>query len=928
MKNSNTRQQKKTMNATALKPLQTETDKLELLEVGTDVTMEDVTVAEERKEDQEKEHETIEVHSDDDDVDMMMQETKLMPNFSSVKVKKEYLDKAESHDEAPALDSEEDTVVSTKRKAEDPPEERRKNDQTKPQEQKPESNFTDSRSQQLDSDKWDDDHSRSQEARDRQREKEDKEDEEIMAAFTPDPASAEHIRDRKKNTIDRSESSYCGDWKTVTALTNEKKEKHLKEHPVDADIIVPAQVQVRAKAASAPHSKGLESQKTRFKQEVMENRVRDKRRESNKTKTRRTFTSAEEAVAQQKEPEDMSARYESAETVRHVYFLSFDLYAEKQQSYANVIQLLLDKILDHDKEANIKAYLRNSHYPDIGWGTQISETCYTRSQFREYFYEVWDTSARGTKNGPYRVHGKMRLESALEYTVLKGRMMNWLTEKRHFLHKPFVQTEKVIKLGLLLGSSTAQHRLEVQRQIEQAVLEDTGKYIQIEVQKKIERFRGKRGGTESTPILIVEAGVEHKDDVEESLKKIFKSGKPSPIGRRVSFIPSPNKTTRSTSAYNRLMQRQKEMNQSERATATDQIVDARKKVHIKEGTELTVQQIICGMTDHNNNKIFTGAEIMGKSDKTLLTYNVNMEVIARMTATHIAEAVKRLIDEKDHSEVEDERKIASKETRERQHEEDQSYISGISSEWGYESQSEEGESVSTMSSLTGLDSVSQVLNFSTAAKRDSPQQQETTSAVTVNQWQRAPEDREGGIGTNSTKITRQQQDIDKQIIGEKQQYTQLEEVQRRLKRISERAEEEREERRKESAIYATTFASISTTIEKQQHQISTQNEDLRQMRTSQLEIRQAQAAQLAILQQILSALHGEGSLPETAATVENHLTRTRDTRVERGTQGTQVITQSQTTMPPEATDMDNPNKYSNAAKDQETSTEPPSGGDR
>ena len=160
-----------------------------------------------------------------------------------------------------------------------------------------------------------------------------------------------------------------------------------------------------------------------------------------KTKTRRTFTSAEDAIANQKIPEDMSARYETEEAVRHVYFLSFDLYTEKQGSYAEIIQPLFDKILDHDKDAAIKAYTRTSPLPDISSGANLKEQCYTRSQFKVYFYEVWDSATRG-QNKPYRVHGKMRLESTLEYKVLKGRMLNWLTDKRHYLHKPFVQTEK------------------------------------------------------------------------------------------------------------------------------------------------------------------------------------------------------------------------------------------------------------------------------------------------------------------------------------------------------------------------------------------------------------------------------------------------------------------------------------------------------
>ena len=370
------------------------------------------------------------------------------------------------------------------------------------------------------------------------------------------------------------------------------------------------------------------------------------------------------------------------------------------------------------------------------------------------------------------------------------------------------------------------------------------------------------------------------------------------------------------------------MNHSERAMATEQILDAKEQVRTKDGTELTVQQIICGLTDHDNNKIFTGAEIMGRSDKTLLTFNANMEVIARTTATHIAEAVKRLITKDDYGAVEDDRKIASRETKERQQEEEQSYISGISSEWVYDNQREEGESVSTMSSLTGLDTLSNTLNFSTEAAKTVNPPGATSSDTTVNQWESAPiirnEDRkENSVTFNSHKgvtIQKRQSAEPKNKI--------LEDMQRRLQEISDKAEKEQEERKKENAAYTNTFVTISTTIEKQQKQISTQNEELRQMRTSQLEIRQAQAAQLTILQQILLALHGEGSLPDTATSVDTLITRTSDQREERPTCVSHTVTQTQTQIATSDRQGVTVVQQTQGKQQNMELKEPPSGGDR
>ena len=100
------------------------------------------------------------------------------------------------------------------------------------------------------------------------------------------------------------------------------------------------------------------------------------------------------------------------------------------------------------------------------------------------------------------------------------------------------------------------------------------------------------------------------------------------------------------------------------------------------------------------------------------------------------------------------------------------------------------------------------------------------------------------------------------------------------------------------------------------------------MRNSQLEIQQAQAAQLVILQQILLALHGEGSLTDTAAAVDTLITRTRDQQHEVVPRERQMITQSQSWLMMEARDGDSTKPQPNDGKDQDENAKPPSGGER
>ena len=117
----------------------------------------------------------------------------------------------------------------------------------------------------------------------------------------------------------------------------------------------------------------------------------------------------------------------------------------------------------------------------------------------------------GRSDKPYRVYGKLRLESELEYRELKGRMLHWLTEK-YYLRKLIMQAANVTKNGLLLGISTAQHRLVVQRQLEDTVKDATGQFVKIEGLTKVEKFRDENNRPEKTPILINDTVMTPKKD--------------------------------------------------------------------------------------------------------------------------------------------------------------------------------------------------------------------------------------------------------------------------------------------------------------------------------------------------------------------------------------------------------------------------------
>ena len=189
----------------------------------------------------------------------------------------------------------------------------------------------------------------------------------------------------------------------------------------------------------------------------------------------------------------------------------------REQLYADSIQKLFDKIHDHNKEAAIKPYQRDFNSPDLVFGTTIQLKCFTWNSFKNYFYDVWDTMT-GRNNKPYQVHGKLKLESELEYDKLKGRMLHWMTEKKHYLRNPIVQAAEVTKYGLLLGNSTAQHCMEVQWQLENAVKEATGQFVKIEVLTKVDKYRDESNRPEKTPILSIQIKQQHSEDAKEGLR--------------------------------------------------------------------------------------------------------------------------------------------------------------------------------------------------------------------------------------------------------------------------------------------------------------------------------------------------------------------------------------------------------------------------
>ena len=144
----------------------------------------------------------------------------------------------------------------------------------------------------------------------------------------------------------------------------------------------------------------------------------------------------------------------------------------------------------------------------------------------------------------------------------------------------------------------------------------------MDIQKRTEKFTTLQNTQDRTPILSIQAPEELADKATAGLQLVFAQGVTSPVGRRMSFIPTRDRSAKAKANFDKIMIRQKELNVRERQTATDALLDISKAVKTKEGTVLTIQQIICGLTDKGQKRVFTGAERMGTTGKILLTYDV------------------------------------------------------------------------------------------------------------------------------------------------------------------------------------------------------------------------------------------------------------------------------------------------------------------
>ena len=373
-----------------------------------------------------------------------------------------------------------------------------------------------------------------------------------------------------------------------------------------------------------------------------------------------------------------------ANSGKHMYRVNFELFADKRIPIGEHIQILFDRIIMHDPTAAIKCYLPGKPAMDITADSTISEMCWNKKLTDLYFWEIYHNNNKSplTNHGTSTLYGKMRVISNLEFDTLKGRMLSWLTEQRHYIKKPYIQETRVSQLGVLIGSSPTQWRPVVQQQLEEAVKNEIGYSVKLDIQNQRTWIKNPTtGAKEVTQVLKVYVSSELVHIALKGLKSVLNPKVVSPVGRRMALVVTNVKSEEARRKVNALLGKQRYLLKNEKTTTSDRISDILKKVKLIDDTERTIQQIIVGLVDEDHKPIFTGAEKMGTSNKILFTYHRKNTYKARAAVDNICELVCQQTRLQDRILIADESKQPSLETYTAQSNAENQYLSNMLNIW-------------------------------------------------------------------------------------------------------------------------------------------------------------------------------------------------------------------------------------------------------
>ena len=331
----------------------------------------------------------------------------------------------------------------------------------------------------------------------------------------------------------------------------------------------------------------------------------------------------------------------------------------------------------------------------------------------------------------------------------------------NYVFKDNIQSQRISKLGYLLGSSMAVDRDDLRIKLEAALLKEVHVPIKLELYRarywKRDNDKNMRRKSEVVEAIGISVDSTKVTESARCLKHILKDGVMSPTGRWMRLILRP-RTEADREKSNKLLEYQKRGKLRERRTIVQSNLNIDQEVVLKTGERLTIQQAMCKISDKHDKQLFTGVDKMGKTNRLLFAYDKENSDEARGTIPLINNVLRDMTTTQSHQMIGEPATDEDIEFLNEEKSKEQNYLDGIFGSVGLhryadismeskKRQATKGDddsnSSGNMSVLTGVSGVSGMTTYTQSARSQ-------RSAWTTNSASTASRGRGRGRGSMVT----------------------------------------------------------------------------------------------------------------------------------------------------------------------------------
>ena len=302
-----------------------------------------------------------------------------------------------------------------------------------------------------------------------------------------------------------------------------------------------------------------------------------------------------------------------------------------------VFQQFANKLLEGDKEAQL-----------LPWFANERDDIPTISQHRSPFQTIRGNARLKNFLGPYnrnksRLYGRVKLRSKNDFEATKQHLVEWLRKDLHWVKADYIQARRISNIGLLLGTYGAVDVDGTRTAIEQAVKNEIGRELQLDL--KLRRFKCKSRGGKNVTTTAFSVSVDSRkvSEATKGLRAVLNRKCVPPTGRRISFITKATDDMRIQQKHDSLLAQHHESIANERKLFRKLGVTLTSKVTLTNGNVLTLQQALCALTATRGGSLFTGVERMGKTDTSLFTTHKANLTEAKRTLQSLPQVIQRIL---------------------------------------------------------------------------------------------------------------------------------------------------------------------------------------------------------------------------------------------------------------------------------------------